>query len=579
MTNPEDAFEAAAARPDDVEARTLMSREKIQKTVAELEQQINERTAELARVSQKLQTEIDERKRLEHELRQRMESLHESEQRFARFMQHLPGLAWIKDHAGRYVYVNDAAEQAFRVGRAEIIGKTDADIFPPETSAEFMSNDRRVLATGNGERFIETLEHDDGQAHSSIVSKFPVPGPDGSVTLVGGIAIDITDRLIAEEALKDVDRHKDEFLAMLGHELRNPLAGILNGVEVLNHFDSPHDEAVEMRGVIARQAGHMCRIVDDLLDLTRILRGKVVLKKEPVDVVSLVREVVEDHRRSIESQGSRLHVHLPGAPLWCDGDRVRLSQIISNLIANACKFMDDPGDVTIEVWSDEKRRRGLLSVRDTGVGMDASTLRQIFKPFVQAERTLDRSRGGLGLGLALVKELMELHGGRVMASSPGVGRGSQFTIEFSTQPEKESDAAAQPAAALPFIFRRVLLIDDRRDAILPAKKMLELAGHEVFTASDGPSGVALARQMLPDVILCDIGLPDGMNGYDVAHEIRSERALQATYLVAVSGYGREEDRKRSFEAGFDNHLTKPVSKANLETLMASFPRFPGSAQA
>src|SRR5579872_821248 len=451
------------------------------------------------------------------------EALLESEQRFVRFMQHLPGLAWIKDVGGRYVFVNDAAERAFRTPRALLYGKTDHEIFPPDAAAQFSENDRHVIESGAGMRFIETLVHDDDITHHSVVSKFPIPGPHGNVALVGGIAIDITDRLQAEEALKLADRRKDEFLAMLGHELRNPLAGILNGVEVLGQLGGQSGEAEGMRAVIARQARHMVHIVDDLLDVTRIMRGKIVLRKSRLDLVQLVRDVAEDHRLSLENQKAKLHLHVPSASLWCEGDSTRLSQTVSNLLANAAKFMDAPGDVYIEVWADSERRRALISVRDTGVGMDSQTLRGIFQPFVQAERTLDRSRGGMGLGLALVKGVVELHGGRVAAVSGGIGRGSQFTIELPTCAAPETKTTAPAGTTEPLARRRVLLIDDRRDAILASKKMLELAGHEVFTASDGPGGLALARAMRPDAILCDIGLPDGMSGYDVATAIRLEQ--------------------------------------------------------
>jgi PAS domain S-box-containing protein len=576
MPGTNDALQGAAARQREIEEKLRQS----QAAYAELERRVEERTAELACANQRLHREIEQRRRLEHELRRRLEALFESEQRFVRFMQHLPGLAWIKDLEGRYVYVNDAAEKAFGTPRAELYGKTDPQIFPPETARQFVENDRLALTSGTGQRVIETLVHEDGVKHHSLVSKFPIPGPDERPALIGGIAIDITDRLQAEEALKDADRRKDEFLAMLGHELRNPLAGVLNGIEVLEQIEAPAGEAAEIRAVIARQAAHMSHIVDDLLDVTRIMRGKFALKKERLDLVQLVRETAEDHRRALESQGARLRLQLPDVSLWTRGDRTRLSQALANLLANAGKFLSGPGDVSVEMWGDSRRQRAVITVRDTGVGMDAATLSNVFQPFMQAERTLDRSGGGLGLGLALVKGVVELHGGRALAVSAGFGRGSQFTIELpacgADEPADTPGGDGRLAdAAQTVARRRVLLIDDRRDAILPAKKILELAGHDVFTAGDGHSGVALAREILPDAILCDIGLPDGMNGYDVAAAIRSEPALAGAYLVAVSGYGQDHDRTRARQAGFDYHLTKPVSKAVLEMLVVSFPRFSG----
>ena len=263
---------------------------------------------------------------------------------------------------------------------------------------------------------------------------------------------------------------------------------------------------------------------------------------------------------------------LPDEPIWCDADRTRLSQIVANLLANAVNFLDGAGDITLAAWADGPRKRVVISVRDTGVGMDQSTLERIFQPFMQAESTLDRSRGGLGLGLALVKGMVELHGGRVTATSPGIGRGAEFTIELPLLVSREPETTVVPprTADAP---RRVLLIDDRRDAILPVRKMLELSGHEVVTAADGTSGIAMARAIRPDVIFCDIGLPDGMSGYEVAARIRTDSNLKDVYLVALSGYGQEHDRRRSREAGFDNHLTKPVTKDDLERLIETLPRF------
>jgi signal transduction histidine kinase/ActR/RegA family two-component response regulator len=401
------------------------------------------------------------------------------------------------------------------------------------------------------------------------------PLPLSESTALCMVITDLTEHKQNQD-LQEANQRKDEFLAMLGHELRNPLAGILNGVEVLVQLGLPRGEVAEMCGVIQRQGILMRHIVDDLLDVTRMTRGKIVLKMERIEIVQFLRDVADDHRRQTEAQGARLHLVLPSEPIWCDADRTRLSQIIGNLLANAAKFLDRTGDITITASSDPARNRVVVSVRDTGVGMDRATLEKIFQPFMQAESTLDRSRGGLGLGLALVKGLVELHGGRVIASSPGVGRGSEFTIELPTLARQGQDEAVAESR-LPAVPRRVLLIDDRRDAILPVRKMLELAGHEVFTAAEGASGVALARAIRPDVIFCDIGLPDGMSGYDVAAAVRRDSTLGGVYLVALSGYGQEEDRRRSQEAGFDNHLTKPVSIDVLEKLIGTLPRFADAA--
>jgi PAS domain S-box-containing protein len=470
---------------------------------------------------------------------------------------------------GMVLYCNSSFAGMLKRSHERVVGASAIDFVWAPHQPAFAAMLRDAATRGShGELQFQTHE---GGLLPAFVALNPLP-LSGSTALCM-VVTDLTEHKQNQD-LQDANQRKDEFLAMLGHELRNPLAGILNGVEVLVHLGLPEGEVAEMCGVIQRQGILMRHIVDDLLDVTRMTRGKIVLKKEPIELVQFLREVVDDHRRQLEADGARLQLVLPSEPVWCDADRTRLSQIVGNLLANSAKFLDRAGDITVAAWSDPARKRAVVSVRDTGVGMDGATLERIFQPFVQAESTLDRSRGGLGLGLALVKGLVELHGGRVIATSPGIGRGSEFTIELPALAEQGQDAAIeQPRPrGLP---RRVLLIDDRRDAILPVRKMLELAGHEVFTAADGAGGVALARAIRPEVVFCDIGLPDGMSGYDVAAAVRRDLTMGGIYLVALSGYGQEEDRRRSQEAGFDYHLTKPVSIVELEDLIGRLPRFAG----
>jgi signal transduction histidine kinase/ActR/RegA family two-component response regulator len=380
------------------------------------------------------------------------------------------------------------------------------------------------------------------------------------------------------EALREADRHKDEFLAVLGHELRNPLGAILNGIEALEKGALPAADAAEMRAVIHRQATNMSRLVDGLLDVTRIASGKIVLKTERLDLVQLLRDVADDRRREIETQGAALRLKLMPGAIWCAGDRLRLWQVMGNLLGNAAKFLGGPGEVTVEVRNDVPGRRATIEIRDTGIGIEPQALHRIFQPFVQAERSRDQSRGGLGIGLALVRGLVELHGGHVTAASAGPGRGSQFSVSLPTCARQAADPHILEPQRGPVIRRRVLLIDDRRDAILPVKTILELCGHEVSIASDGLSGLVLARRIVPQVILCDIGLPGELDGCGVAIAIRSDAALRDVYLAAVSGYAREEDRQRCRDVGFNWHLSKPVSAGELESLMKNLPRFAKSAK-
>lgn len=366
------------------------------------------------------------------------------------------------------------------------------------------------------------------------------------------------------------DRRKDDFLAMLGHELRNPLSGIVSGVDAMGMLTLSTD-ARELQAIIGRQSAHMTRIVDDLLDVSRIAKGKLTLRPEPVDFAALVTQVVQDYRRSQLSAGCEIVFDVPDDPVWVSGDRTRLVQVLANVVHNGCKFCDGPNTVTVTLVKDPLKPSAELKVSDRGIGMTAATLAHMFEPFNQADTSVERSRGGLGLGLALVWGLVKLHGGEISAHSEGLGCGSQFRLQFPTiDPPTSSKALPTQITAPP---TRVLLIDDRRDAIAPVEKMLRLDGHEVATANDGPTGVARAQTFLPEVVLCDIGLAGSMNGYEVVNALRAIPSLHDAYFVAVTGYGQDEDRNRARTAGFDYHVTKPVSKEQLRQLLAHHPRF------
>ncbi|WP_437923322.1 ATP-binding protein [Sorangium sp. So ce291] len=402
-----------------------------------------------------------------------------------------------------------------------------------------------------------------------------------------------------QDALREADRRKDEFLAMLAHELRNPLAPLVNAVELLE-VAGPSTPVVERaRAIMTRQIGHMARLVDDLLDISRISRGKIALSVERLDLVELARATALDYRSLLEARGVRFELALPVAPVWLRADATRLAQAIGNLLQNANKFTDDGGSVRLSVVLDRARGAVSVEVADTGVGMDPALLERIFEPFTQADQSLARSRGGLGLGLALVKGVVELHGGSVRAASGGVGRGAAFTITLplgSAAPRSaaaaapRSAAAAAPrsaaavaprsaAAASASGARRILIIEDNHDAADSLRLLLERRGHAVSVAHSGADGVAAARTARPDVILCDIGLPGAMNGYGVARALRGESALEGTLIVALTGYGQDEDRKLAHAAGFDAHLTKPVAQATLERLLAELAPLPEAARA
>jgi PAS domain S-box-containing protein len=372
------------------------------------------------------------------------------------------------------------------------------------------------------------------------------------------------------EQLQESIRRKDEFLAMLGHELRNPLAGIVSGVDALSMFGLTGD-AGDMQAVIGRQAAHMSRLVDDLLDVSRIVRGKLTLKPEAVNLSDLVRYVVDDYAKSQLTSDARLESSVPDLEVWVLGDRTRLVQTLTNLVHNACKFGEGDNLVRVVMTVDESDRKVRISVFDQGIGMTPETLSRIFEPFNQADVSVQRSRGGLGLGLALVKGLVNLHSGEVFARSAGLGQGAEFTIVLPTIAPPHQVAAAitsRETAAC-----RILLIDDRRDAILPVQKMLTKDGHLVATALDGPGGVEAAREFKPEIVLCDIGLPGAMDGYGVIRAIRQDPDLSALYVVALTGYSQDDDRQRAREAGFNSHYKKPVTLDQLREIVRERPSF------
>jgi two-component system CheB/CheR fusion protein len=368
----------------------------------------------------------------------------------------------------------------------------------------------------------------------------------------------------SEVALREANRRKDEFLAMLSHELRNPLAPIQTCLAALRLIDPGSEAAGRMLDMIGRSANHLARLVEDLLDVTRITSGKIQLQRAAVELGGLVSSAVEDARLGFEQRRLQLEIRLPGGELWTLGDPVRLTQILSNLLTNAQKFTPDGGRVTVSL--DRVDGRAVIRVRDTGVGVAPSQIPSLFEPFVQAAQGLDRSRGGLGLGLAVARGLVELHGGRIMLQSDGPGRGTE--VAFDLPVESSNQIPARSPAAAPAVSRRILIIEDHVDAAASLEELLTIEGHDVQTAGDGTAGLALVGTFDPDIVLCDLGLP-GMDGFAVARAIRSDPALRGRRLVALSGYAQPEDVARSRSAGFDNHLAKPVTLARLKAELAA----------
>ena len=391
-----------------------------------------------------------------------------------------------------------------------------------------------------------------------------------------GLAAEVEQRKRLEQELRrrldqltEADRHKNEFLAMLAHELRNPLAPVRNALQVLKMPGADRSTVEQARGMMERQVGHLVRLVDDLLDVSRIMQGRIELRPERVDLMTVVGRAVETAQPAIDAHGQQLNVSLPPHPVFVHADLVRLSQVITNLLTNAAKYSQQASRIWLTAECDGGEV--VIRVRDTGSGIAPELLPRIFDLFVQADRSLARSQGGLGVGLTLVKRLVEMHGGSVTAASPGPGQGSEFTVRLKALPERqvvEKDQGQEGPVAHGLPSRKVLVVDDNVDAAESAAMLLRLWGHEVRTVHDGPSVLQAVRDFGPEVILLDIGLP-GLTGYEVAKQLRAQPEFESLVLAAMTGYGQDEDRRRSREAGFDLHLTKPLDPQKLEALVAS----------
>jgi CheY-like chemotaxis protein/nitrogen-specific signal transduction histidine kinase len=382
-----------------------------------------------------------------------------------------------------------------------------------------------------------------------------------------GTNTDITERMQIELELEAADRRKDEFLAILAHELRNPLAALRNALEIIRLVGNDGKVVEESRALMVRQLDQMVRLVDDLTDISRIRREKLRLKKERVALASIIRTAVETSRALIDEAGHHLTLDLPEEPILLEADANRLAQVFSNLLSNAAKYTERGGEIFLTV-----RREGpeaVVSVRDTGVGIPADQLPHIFEMFAQVDQSLERSRGGLGIGLTLVRRLAELHGGSAEARSEGAGKGSEFVIRLPVledagtmthEPAQLDGKAGGPGKG------RVLLVDDNRDTAVSLATVLKASGYEVRVAYDGEEGIATAERFRPQIVLLDISLPK-LNGYAVARRLRAQPGGKEMVLIATTGWGQDDDRRRSFEAGFDHHMVKPIDPVALQNLL------------
>ncbi len=483
----------------------------------------------------------------------------------------------IYDQELRFIKLNPALAELDGLPKQSHLGKTLPELLPdiPETT---LSDMRRVLQTGDpvlGREIVGRTPKSE-EERTWLTNYFPVAESNGAIRGVGSTVVDITELRRAEkereQALADLSlasRKKDEFLATLAHELRNPLAPIRSGLHVVKLARGDQQTAERAVDVMERQIEHMVRLVDDLLDVSRITRGKLELRKEPVPLARIVRNAVEAAQPFIDEAGHELDVSLPEEPVFVDADPTRLSQVFVNLLNNAAKYSAPGGRLRLSSTIDD--REVVVSVEDSGIGIDSADLDAIFQMFNQVASHGDQSRGGLGIGLTLVRELVEMHGGSVEARSDGPGMGSEFRVRMpTTEAPPDEDAESTPeitsAQAL-----RILIVDDNVDGAEMLQELLIARGNEVDVAYDGEEGVASAERLVPDVILLDIGLPN-MDGHEVCRRIRAEEWGEEILIIAVTGWGQARDRQLSSEAGFDHHLVKPVNLTELEQLVSEFAR-------
>ncbi|HEX2227025.1 MAG TPA: ATP-binding protein, partial [Candidatus Binatia bacterium] len=395
----------------------------------------------------------------------------------------------------------------------------------------------------------------------------PRLGPSGEVTGYVGSSTDITELITSQEALVEADRRKNEFLATLAHELRNPLAPIRNGLDILRILGASNPDMEQTYEVMERQVNHLVRLVDDLLEISRITRGQIELRKEQVDLAAVVRSAVEISKPLIADFDHHLTISLPSEPLTLDADPVRLEQIISNLLNNAAKYTDPGGQISLT--AQRENDHVTVSVRDSGIGISPEMMSRIFEMFAQVEQSGHRTQGGLGLGLTLVRTLVELHGGTVEVQSEGPGRGSEFIVRLPLQVSSHQETFAENVWHSGQVDqRRVLVVDDNRDAADSLSRLLNKLGSEARAVYSGIEALELLEPYRPAMLLVDIGMP-GMDGYELARRIREIPRYHDLTLVALTGWGQEEDRRRSQAAGFDFHLTKPVDFKTLQSLLDS----------
>jgi PAS domain S-box-containing protein len=530
----------------------------------------------------KIARDITERKRAEKALRESEERYRraameaaqaaEANAKFRAFFEQGMNFAGVLALDGTVVEANRLCLDACGFVRDEVIGKPFWECGWWNRSADLMEMVRSASFQAAGGRLFRTETNyfvADGTERVVDLILAPVTDEAGRVLFVAATGTDLTDRQRMEDALREQDRRKDEFLALLAHELRNPLAPLRNGLQVMRLAEGDASAIAQAREIMERQLTYMVRLIDDLLDISRINRNKMELRRSRVLLADVVSAAVETSRPMIEAAGHQLTVSLPSEPVSLDADLTRLAQVFGNLLTNSAKYTQRGGHIRLA--AEQRGKDVIVSVRDNGIGIPAESLRSIFDMFSQVDRSIERSAGGLGIGLALVKGLVEMHGGTVTAESAGVGKGSTLTVRLpalEAHPAGVAENAPQRGPATNGPGRRILVVDDNKDSARSMAKLLQLYGNEVRTAHDGLEAVQATEEFRPEVILMDVGMPR-LNGYEATHRIREQPWGQSIIIIALTGWGQEGDRVQSREAGCDGHLVKPVDIRDLEKLLTS----------
>jgi PAS domain S-box-containing protein len=495
-----------------------------------------------------------------------------SHEHLAAIVQHSGDAIVTKDLDGVVQSWNSSAEALFGYTAAEIVGKPFTTVIPEDRLGEEVEILDRLRRGQVSERFETLRRAKDGRLIPVAASVSPLRNDEGEVIGASSILHDITAIVAAREELAHqrelleiADRRKDEFLAMLAHELRNPLAPIRNSLQLVRGATNDPQVIESASAVMERQVDRMVRLVDDLLDVARISRGKIELRRERATVAAIVEQAIEMYRPVCEERRQLVEVSLPPEPLVVDADVVRLTQVLGNLIHNSCKYTDPGGHITVR--AERNGSKAEIRVRDTGIGIPPAQLPLIFEMFAQVDQSLERAQGGLGIGLTLAKQLVEMHSGTIEARSEGTGRGTEIIVRLPlSEPDDRGDASAPPSEGQAAASRRILVVDDNSDSADSLSLLLRMSGHETREAYDGPQALAAAAAFQPEVVLLDIGLPR-MNGHEVCRRLRENEDGHRMTIIALTGWGQESDRNKSKQAGFDHHLVKPVDLDELAELL------------